>query len=87
MARRAYAAVLFALLLLPSLAAAGERVPCRCRANGQTYELGGVALLGTPGAQRCAVCVMSSNVTSWRTLEKGCPPVAGRTPAPTAPLG
>ncbi|MCB1883265.1 MAG: hypothetical protein KDG89_04585 [Geminicoccaceae bacterium] len=86
MGQRTLAAAL--LVLLPLAAAAQERVPCRCRANGQSYALGGVALINTPGAPHCAVCVMSANVPSWQALEKGCPPVAAGPPArPKAPFG
>ena len=75
--------ILVCLALSASTPASAEPRPeCRCRAEGQTYALGSVVVLRAPGgATRCVRCVMSANVTSWETVEAGCPLARRSTPA------
>ncbi|MCW2309197.1 hypothetical protein [Rhodobium gokarnense] len=53
--------------------AAGPKVPCSCRYQGQSYQLGSTVCLKTPQGERMARCEMVLNNTSWHFLEKGCP--------------
>jgi len=53
-------------------------IECRCRANGQSYELGSRVCLSTPRGYRLAECRMQQNVTSWAIGGEDCSPTAGR---------
>lgn len=65
--------VLAATAWSPAAAAdAGRRIECRCRANGQSFELGQRTCLLTPDGYRLAECRMVQNVTSWRVERDGC---------------
>jgi hypothetical protein len=78
-----FAVLVAALVGLPALpapaAGAGQtgvnaprHIDCRCRANGQTYELGAKVCLSTPAGHRLAECRMEQNVTSWRFAQEDC---------------
>ncbi len=54
-----------ALSLGATIAQAGEKAPCTCRAPGHVYNLGEEACLATPQGPRRATCIMTLNVTSW----------------------
>ena len=53
--------------------AAGPNVPCSCRYDGQSFQLGTTVCLKTPQGVRMARCEMVLNNTSWHFLAKGCP--------------
>ena len=56
----------------PDGSTAPHRIECRCRANGQSYELGSRVCLRTPAGYRVAECRMVQNVTSWSFGREDC---------------
>jgi hypothetical protein len=60
--------------------AGGANADCTCRANGQTYGLGEIICLGTPGAQRSVRCEMELNISSWKAVAGSCPVALWQTP-------
>ncbi len=78
-----------AMLLVATNGPAAADIDCRCRAAGQSYELGAVVCLKMANGARLARCDMAQNVTSWTFLSDGCPvasalemtPIEAETPA------
>ncbi|MDJ0896471.1 MAG: hypothetical protein QNJ92_15100 [Alphaproteobacteria bacterium] len=76
---RAMPSVLAAAMLLVATSGpaaadpAAADIDCRCRAAGQSYELGAVVCLKMANGARLARCDMAQNVTSWTFLSDGCP--------------
>ncbi len=62
-----------AMLLIATHGPAAADIDCRCRAAGQSYELGAVVCLKMANGARLARCDMAQNVTSWTFLSDGCP--------------
>lgn len=65
--------VVLAVLLVVAPVTASAAPECLCRASGETYRLGEMALIGPANRPTCARCVMSANVTSWEVIKDGCP--------------
>ncbi len=62
-----------AAVLVATQGSAAADIDCRCRAAGQSYELGQVVCLKMANGARLARCDMAQNVTSWTFLSDGCP--------------
>jgi hypothetical protein len=47
-------------------------IPCQCRYDGRTFELGERVCLEGPQGPRIARCDMAQNNTSWTFTDEGC---------------
>jgi hypothetical protein len=66
----------------PLSTSAGEN--CRCRANGQFFDLGDTVCIRTPAGLKLAQCQMALNNTSWTVVRDSCP-TARSTPLSAKP--
>ncbi len=74
-----------AMLLIATYGSAAADIDCRCRAAGQSYELGAVVCLKMANGARLARCDMAQNVTSWTFLSDGCPVASALEMTPVEP--
>lgn len=65
----ALAAVSMVISALPAIAGPD----CKCRANGEKFEIGQIACIRLPAGSRLAQCGMVLNNTSWKILAGSCP--------------
>ena len=63
------AAALFAMLATASVAGAAPE----CLAAGKSYQVGQYACLTVGSAQQLARCDQVLNISSWKTVQVGCP--------------
>jgi hypothetical protein len=55
----------------------GKPIPCRCRFNGQSYQLGTIACMTTHVGTVLTRCDIVGNNTSWMPSKQPCTPPAG----------
>jgi hypothetical protein len=55
----------------------GKPIPCRCRFNGQSYQLGTIVCMTTHVGTVLTRCDIVGNNTSWMPSKQPCTPPAG----------